>query len=228
MWLESVGVALVGGLICLDRNLLQAMISRPIVAGPLTGLLLNDFSAGLTAGALIELLWIDRLPIGTYVPPNDSITAILITAASIMAGASAGRVSPELITLAIVLLLPVGLLGQKIDTWLTIKNNYLSHRAVACARKGDTKGISRIHLTAITRTFLMNVVLLFVLLVAAVAVLRWLFPLLSDGILQGLRYMYIFIPVLGIAAAVNVVKMRGAVPVFCALTLLLIVIAEFL
>ncbi len=228
MWLESVGVALVGGLICLDRNLLQVMISRPIVAGPLTGLLLNDFSAGLVAGALIELLWIDRLPIGSYVPPNDSMTAILITASSILAGAQVGRVSPEIMTLAIVLLLPVGLLGQKIDTLITIKNNQLSHRAIACARKGDARGISRIHLTAIARAFLLNVVLLFVLLIAAVAVLRWLFPLLSDAVLQGLRYMYIFIPVLGIAVAINTIKVRGVVPVFCVLSLILVVITECL
>jgi len=228
MWLESVGVALVGGLICLDRNLLQVMISRPIVAGPLTGLLLSDFSTGLVVGALMELLWIDRLPIGSYIPPNDSMTTILITAVSILAGTQVGRVSPELVTLAVVLLLPVGLLGQKIDTLVTIQNNKLSHRAIACARKGDARGISRVHLTAIARAFLLNVVLLFVMLIAAVAVIRWLFPLLSDAMLQGLRYMYIFIPVLGVAVAINTIKVRGVVPVFCVLSLVLIVIAEFL
>jgi mannose/fructose/N-acetylgalactosamine-specific phosphotransferase system component IIC len=40
------------------------MISRPIVAGPLAGLLLGDPQAGMTAGALLEILSLHQLPIG--------------------------------------------------------------------------------------------------------------------------------------------------------------------
>jgi len=40
------------------------MISRPIVAGPLAGLLLGDPQAGMTAGVLLEILSLHQLPIG--------------------------------------------------------------------------------------------------------------------------------------------------------------------
>jgi len=64
-------ISFCGGLFCLDRVIIQAMISRPVIIAPLAGLLLNNIYAGLIIGAFIELLWIDRVPIGTYIPPND-------------------------------------------------------------------------------------------------------------------------------------------------------------
>jgi mannose/fructose/N-acetylgalactosamine-specific phosphotransferase system component IIC len=86
MWLNFFGVAILGGFICLDKVFLQAMISRPVVAGPIIGMALSDPFTGLIIGAFIELLWIDRSPMGLYIPPNDSIVAVLATAGAILAG----------------------------------------------------------------------------------------------------------------------------------------------
>jgi mannose/fructose/N-acetylgalactosamine-specific phosphotransferase system component IIC len=81
-----------GGLICLDRVFIQAMLSRPVVIAPLIGLLFNSPYTGLIIGAFIELIWIDRIPVGTYIPPNDSIAAILATSTAIIAGQAVGGV----------------------------------------------------------------------------------------------------------------------------------------
>ena len=51
-------VSIVGGILCLDRIFVQALISRPIVAAPVIGLILGDPYTGLIAGAFIELFWI--------------------------------------------------------------------------------------------------------------------------------------------------------------------------
>ncbi len=42
----------------------QAMISRPVVAGPLAGLLVGDPVTGMWAGVLLEILSLHQLPIG--------------------------------------------------------------------------------------------------------------------------------------------------------------------
>ncbi len=42
----------------------QAMISRPVVAGPLAGLLVGDPVTGMWAGGLLEILSLHQLPIG--------------------------------------------------------------------------------------------------------------------------------------------------------------------
>ncbi|MCX7635132.1 MAG: PTS sugar transporter subunit IIC, partial [Syntrophales bacterium] len=82
---ETLVVATVGGTLCLDRVAIQLMVSRPIVVAPLTGLILGDAPTGLFIGAVMEMLWCDRPPLGNYVPPNDSLTAVVMTAAVILA-----------------------------------------------------------------------------------------------------------------------------------------------
>ncbi|MEE9133031.1 MAG: PTS sugar transporter subunit IIC [Gemmatimonadota bacterium] len=58
-------LGLLGGILGLDTvSCIQAMISRPIVAGPLAGLLLGDPVAGMYAGSLLELVSLSQLPIG--------------------------------------------------------------------------------------------------------------------------------------------------------------------
>ncbi|MGD9019102.1 MAG: PTS sugar transporter subunit IIC, partial [Desulfuromonadales bacterium] len=61
----------------LDRvAFVQFMISRPLVAGPLTGWVLGDPLTGLEVGMLLELLWLGRLPVGAAIPPDDTQVAV--------------------------------------------------------------------------------------------------------------------------------------------------------
>ena len=50
-------VSLVGGILGMDRIVMQAMLSRPIVSAPLVGWVLGDVYTGLIVGALFELFW---------------------------------------------------------------------------------------------------------------------------------------------------------------------------
>src|SRR5205085_7846999 len=60
-----------GTLVGLDLvSVPQAMISRPIVAGIVTGLLAGDVEAGIRTGALFELFALDVLPAGAVRYPD--------------------------------------------------------------------------------------------------------------------------------------------------------------
>jgi len=220
MWLNSLEVALLGGVICLDRVFLQAMISRPIVAGPIIGVVLSEPFTGLIIGAFIELLWIDRLPMGLYVPPNDSVASILATAGAILAGRELGSFPRELVALAILLFLPSGLLARQVDVWIIKTNDKLFQRAAEYARLGDIKGLAREHRYGIVKTFAGAFLVILVCLVPGVMILKWAFPLLPERALKALAYTYSFIPILGIAVALNAIKLRGAVPLFAGIFLL--------
>jgi len=226
MWLNSLEVALLGGVICLDRVFLQAMISRPIVAGPLIGVVLSDPFTGLIIGAFIELLWIDRLPMGLYVPPNDSVAAILATAGAILAGREWGSPPPELIALAILLFLPSGILARQVDVWIIKTNGRLSQKAAEYARMGNIKGLAREHRYGLVKVFAGAVLVILVCLVPGVLILKWGFPLLPERVLKALLYTYSFIPVLGIAVALSTIKLRGAVPLFAGIFLLATLVME--
>ncbi|HET8623775.1 MAG TPA: PTS sugar transporter subunit IIC [Gemmatimonadales bacterium] len=77
-----VALLLWGTLVGLDLvSVAQTMISRPLVAGGVAGLLLGDVAAGLRVGALIELFALDVLPVGAarypdYGPPTVGATAL--------------------------------------------------------------------------------------------------------------------------------------------------------
>ncbi|MBN2539282.1 MAG: PTS sugar transporter subunit IIC [Deltaproteobacteria bacterium] len=204
----------------MDRVFLQAMISRPVVVGPVIGMALSEPFTGLIIGAFIELLWIDRSPVGLYIPPNDSIAAVLATAGAILAGRESGHPPRELVALTILLFLPFGILAQRFDVWIITTNEKLSRRAVEYARLGDIKRLGKEHMHGLMKTFVGTVVFVLVCLVPGVAILKWAFPILPERILKALSYTYFFIPVLGSAVALNTIKLRGAVPVFAGLFLL--------
>jgi len=229
MWITSAEVALLGGILCLDRIVIQVMISRPIVVGPIIGVFLNEPAAGLITGAFVELLWIDQLPIGKYVPPNDTVAAVLITAGSIMTSHEIGGAPmPELIALSVLLFAPFALLARKLDILVIESNEKLSQEALEDAQRGDTKAIARKQWWGMAKTFSTSAVLIFVSLVFGLYFLEWLVPLLPLPALRALTLIYCFIPVLGVAIALNTIKLRGALPLFAGLFLVFVVVMRIL
>ncbi len=228
MWISSVEVALLGGILCLDRIVLQIMISRPVVAGPVIGALLGDPATGLVTGAFMELLWIDQLPIGKYVPPNDTVAAGLIAAGAILAGRELGAVTPPLVALAVLLFAPVAFIAKRVDMLVIKSNDRLSRDVVEDAGRGDTRAIARKQWRGMAKTFSGSAVLIFIFLVTGTSLLTWLYPLLPERVLRTLYLTYGFIPVLGVAVALNTIKLRGALPLFAGLFLIVTAAVQLL
>ncbi len=79
--LQILAAAAVGAIIGLDRTAFgQVMISQPVVAGPLAGWLLGDAGAGFIVGAVLELIWVLDMPVGTFVPADATIGTVSATA----------------------------------------------------------------------------------------------------------------------------------------------------
>lgn len=228
MFLQSLLASVAGGVICLDRAFVQAMISRPIVAAPAMGLILNDPYTGLICGAFIELFWIDRLPVGTCLPPNDSVVAILVVSSSVIAGQHLGGVSRELIALAILVFLPFGYLGRALDAFIISANDDLALAAGEDAKRADIAALCRRHLRGLVKHFVLTTVLLFISLLAGVYALAYVFPLLPSPLLKALEMTYCLLPLLGVAVAINTINLRGTIPLFSASFLTVVAILEFL
>ena len=225
---ETAITAALGALICLDRVVVQVMISRPIVAAPLIGLALGDVFTGLVTGALLELLWADRIPVGSYVPPNDTFVAILATAGAILAAPASGHPPREAIALSILVFAPAGFLGQKMEILLRKWNDGLVMLALRDAAKGDASGVSRRHLTALGRYFAGSLAFLIVALPCGSWVIHSLYSELPVAVLRTLAFAYYILPLIGVGVALNSIKLRGCVPLFCGVFLLLAIVADFL
>jgi PTS system mannose-specific IIC component len=221
-------VSIVGGILCLDRIFAQAMISRPIVAAPVIGLILGDPYTGLIAGAFIELLWIDRLPIGAYIPPNDTIAAVLIAAGAIESGRILGHLPQGLIALAVLVFIPLAILEQKMELWVIFGNEKLARDAVRDAARGDIRSISRNHLRAALRGWLLPTGMILIALPLGVGAMTWVYPRLAPWAIRGLSLVYGMLPLIGAAVAFNAVNLRGALPIFCAVFLMMTVILQYI
>ncbi len=227
MLFEAMIAAILGAVLCLDRIFVQAMISRPIVAAPAVAWLLNEPSAGLMAGALLELFWLDRTAIGAYVPPNESLAAILVAGSASIVSHQIGGQSREIFVLCFLFFLPFGVWGGKMDAVICQWNNGLSDAALQDAARGDMTAVSRRHLTAALRTFLLNGAFLFAGMAGGCYLLRWVVPLMSPWLAQALGFAYILLPLLAIAAALNALSNPRAIHIFCVAYLLVLLIVEW-
>ncbi|MHB8137608.1 MAG: PTS sugar transporter subunit IIC [Smithellaceae bacterium] len=227
MVLKILFISLVSGVLCLDRIFIQTMISRPIIIAPVIGIFLGNPYAGLIIGAILELFWIDRIPVGIYIPPNDSIAAALAASMAIIAGQSLGTVTKELMALSILIAIPFGMVAKKIDVKIVESNNLLSDQALEAAKKLDIRAIERKTYLGLAKVSVFYVVLLFTLQLVLIPVLIRVYPRLPAEINTVLSLTYWFLPLLGIAVAINTVKLRGAIPVFCAIFLIVSVALEF-
>jgi len=87
----------------LDKAFLHIFIYRPIVIGPLVGLVFGDLSMGLQVGVAIELMFLAIVFVGTAIPPDEVISAGVATALACLAGNA---------EVGIATALPIALIGQ--------------------------------------------------------------------------------------------------------------------
>jgi mannose/fructose/N-acetylgalactosamine-specific phosphotransferase system component IIC len=144
-----VGVALWGGMVGLDSTSFpQAMISRPLVAGSVTGLLFGRPVEGAVVGFLVEIFALTTLPIGAAKYP-ESGTATVAAAAAFAAAAPPG-LDPGYLVLA----LAFGLVWERLGSVSVVLHRRLNGRLlIRTAAMGPVK-LERRHLAAMTLDFL--------------------------------------------------------------------------
>ncbi len=85
---ETLLLTLLGGLFALDGTALgQFMVSRPLVAGCLTGWVLGDPTTGLLVGGLLEFYFIPAFPVGgSDFPEGGPPALVAVVGATLLPG----------------------------------------------------------------------------------------------------------------------------------------------
>ena len=124
-------LGLIAGFAAIERKgFLQAMLSRPVVLGPVAGLALGDAGAGLLVGAPLELLWLGAVNLGAALPLHEALGTAAIAGGAVLAGRALGTgVTPQIAILAVLFCAPLALLGRKTDRLVEIENEHLAERA---------------------------------------------------------------------------------------------------
>ncbi len=139
-------VSLVGGALALDATSFgQFMISRPLVAGTVTGWVLGDPIQGLFLGALLELYLLVSFPVGgARFPEGATATVVAVASASGVAGVG-----------AVPLAIAVGLLWGHLGGWsITVLRRINGHIVVGPEHASvEPKTIVSTHLAALLLDF---------------------------------------------------------------------------
>jgi PTS system mannose-specific IIC component len=139
------------GFIILDRAAFgQFLISRPIVAAPLLGFLSGCPVEGIIAGLVFELLFLNSLPVGSFIPDQALFPALLsVLMVKIDGGLTA-------MPAAVIVALPSLFLDRLADRRWRRRNERAFHKAEVYIRLGRADLAERLHRIAILRAGLYN------------------------------------------------------------------------
>jgi len=85
------------GIISIDRAAFgQFQLSRPVVAAPLLGLFLGYFTEGVVIGLVFELLFLDSLPVGSFIP-NQALFPALLAVVMVGTGQAQGALPTAIV-----------------------------------------------------------------------------------------------------------------------------------
>ena len=183
------------------------MIQRPIVLGPLVGLVLGDLSAGITIGATLELFFLGSISVGAYIPPNVIVGGVLGTAFAI----STGQGTEAAITLA----MPIALIAQAVDNVLfSLVRPLLAQLADRYAAKGNTKAVCVIHMG----TGFITCTVLFLLTFLGFAIgssrMEAFLNMIPAVVTDGLSIATGLLPALGFAMLARMIMSKNVEPYF--------------
>ncbi len=201
----------------IDRTAMwQFMLSRPIVAAPLIGLLLGEPATGLLVGGLVELLWLGRLPVGAAIPPDDTQVAIGGTALAVIVGQHLQISGPAFTLLAVIIALPLGKVGQVFDRMARLRNGRLLEKVNAAVLEGRLEGIDRLHLMGIGHFALSSLATFTIIFVSGTVLLSWSAPVLLKPVEQSYRWLALLLPCVGAGSILGTVNVSRKVTLFTA------------
>lgn len=134
LFVQALLVAIFVTIAFIDSHTAQTHIFRPVVVGPVVGLIMGDVQTGFTVGVTVELMFLAVIFVGTAAPPDPTISTAIATGIAILGGGGT--------ELAVATALPVSFIGQIATTFQnSVINVFFMHRVEKAADKLDTRGI---------------------------------------------------------------------------------------
>lgn len=137
MVVEALLIAIWAGIAGIDMFNGLTHIHRPIVTGPIVGLILGDMTTGLMVGAALEVVFMGMVPLAGAQPPNVVIGGIIGTSVAIL-----GKLDPQA---AIGIAVPFAVAAQAGITLLFTAFSPVMHKADKYAEDANTNGINKIN-----------------------------------------------------------------------------------
>ncbi|MHC5375540.1 PTS mannose/fructose/sorbose/N-acetylgalactosamine transporter subunit IIC [Enterococcus sp. LJL120] len=170
-------------------------LNRPIVVGPLIGLVLGDLQTGIFLGATFESVFLGVIAVGGSVPADATTGAIMGTAIGILSGADSST--------ALAIAVPVSMLGVLLTQVTYAYTPLLLPKMDALAEAGDEKGVVRYNFTISLLFPLLTTVAIFFAVLLGVDAVQSLLNSIPEFVTDGFTAAAAMLPAVGFAMLLN-------------------------
>lgn len=206
--------AILGAVFYLDRTAaLQLMLHRPLVVATAMGAVFGNVAAGAQVGAVLELLYLARLPVGASVPPDDTGAAMFAGAAAAGASSSVGLDAGSF-TALLLLSVPCAELGKAVDRLVRRVNGRIAALTLESVERGDSLAVEHGLLAGVALFALAGTVLAFAFTASGMAVGTLLLPRFGPDSKVDFAALMPVLPLLGAAAVFSCSRTDRTAPVF--------------
>jgi PTS system mannose-specific IID component len=182
------------------------LLSRPLVLGPLVGLVLGDLNQGVIIGATLELIFMGNIKVGAAIPPDVITGGVLGTAFAILSGKGPA--------IALAIAIPVSILAEMMISALFVLRAMLNKKFNQYAEEGNYKKIQWLHIASgLVRPLLMGFIVLLALQLGA-NVMKEFLDMIPAWVQSGLQVAGNMLPALGFALLMNLMLNKKVAPYF--------------
>jgi fructoselysine and glucoselysine-specific PTS system IID component len=182
------------------------LLSRPLVLGPLVGLVLGDLSQGVIIGAELELIFMGNIKVGAAIPPDVITGGVLSTAFAILSGKGPA--------IALALAIPISILAEMVMSGLFVFRAVFNKLFIQYAEEGSYQKVQRLHvLSGLLKPLLMGLISFLALQLGA-GVMKSFLEGIPGWVNDGLRVAGNLLPALGFALLLNLMFNKKGAPYF--------------
>ncbi|MUK51456.1 PTS N-acetylgalactosamine transporter subunit IIC [Aliivibrio fischeri] len=190
----------------IDKYDVALNIHRPLITGPVVGLIMGDMQIGLIAGATLELAWLGLVPNAGAQPPDVTMGTIAAVAFAVMTGQS-----PEV---AMGVGMPIAVLMQMLVIGFFAMTSFTMGKADKYAEEANTNGIDFLLLSTITMRSMLYAVVAFLTVYFGEHGAAWIDANAPKTLLEGLGIGAKMVPAIGFAMLLKIMWSKEVAGVF--------------
>lgn len=182
----------------IDESFSWQALVRPIVAGPIVGLILGDVKTGIIMGGMLEAIYMGVVSIGGGAPADAYIATVIVVTYVIRGGLS--------MEAGLAISVPIGTLARNITNLVLPMHAYLIKFFEKFAAEGDAKNYSRLQMIyrfAFSRLF--HTIVIFLAVLIGADTVGAFFAMLPSYVTSGLVIAGGMLPALGLGILTSMI-----------------------